>query len=59
MAGVIEPTRGKITRRGRITSLLTLGSGMRNDLDGYQNIRRIGLLLGFSIKEIAAITPDI
>ena len=59
MGGIIEPTRGKITRRGRIISLLTLGSGMQEDLDGYQNIRRLCLLRGFSIREIAAITPEI
>ena len=59
LAGVLEPSRGKISRCGRITSLLTYGSGMQPDLDGYQNIRRMGLLRGFSIKEVEAMTPDI
>ena len=59
MAGVLEPIRGRISRRGNITSILTIGSGMEQELDGYQNIRRIGLLRGFSIKEIEAMTPEI
>ncbi len=59
LAGVLEPTDGTITRRGSITALLTMGSGMENDLDGYQNIRRIGLLRGFTPAEIETLTPDI
>ncbi len=59
IAGVLEPIRGKISRRGRITSLLTFGSGMQPELDGYQNIRRLGLLRGFSIKDVEAMTPEI
>ncbi|MDX1411132.1 MAG: ATP-binding cassette domain-containing protein [Nitrospirales bacterium] len=59
MAGVLEPVRGKISRCGQITSLLTFGSGMQPQLDGYQNIRRMGLLRGFSIREVKDMTPEI
>ncbi len=59
MAGVLEPTRGRISRRGKIQALLTLASGMEGELDGYQNIRRIGLLRGFPRAEIEAVTPEI
>ena len=59
MAGVLEPTRGRISRRGRIQALLTIGSGMEAELDGYQNIRRVGLLRGFPRAEIEAVIPEI
>jgi ABC-type polysaccharide/polyol phosphate transport system ATPase subunit len=32
---------------------------MENEFDGYQNIRRVGLLRGFSIQEIEQMTPEI
>ena len=59
LAGVLEPTSGKITRRGNITALLTINSGMENEFDGYQNIRRVGLLRGFSAQEIDEMVPEI
>jgi homopolymeric O-antigen transport system ATP-binding protein len=59
LAGVLEPTSGKISRRGDITALLTVNSGMENEFDGYQNIRRIGLLRGFTAAEIDDMTPEI
>jgi lipopolysaccharide transport system ATP-binding protein len=59
MAGILEPSDGTIRRRGSITSLLTIGSGMELELDGYQNIRRIGLLRGFTLEEIDAVTEEI
>ena len=59
MAGVLEPTVGDIDRRGDITSLLTISSGMESELDGYQNIRRVGLLRGFTPNQIEAMTEEI
>ncbi len=59
LAGVLEPTSGQITRAGNITALLTINSGMENEFDGYQNIRRVGLLRGFSAEQIDAMVPEI
>ena len=59
MAGILEPSNGNIARRGSITSLLTIGSGMELELDGYQNIRRIGLLRGYTSEEIESVTEEI
>lgn len=59
LAGILEPTAGSIIRKGNITALLTINSGMENEFDGYQNIRRVGLLRGFSAEEITEMTPDI
>lgn len=59
MAGVVEPTSGTVTRSGTITSLLTIGSGMEPELDGHQNIRRVGLLRGFTPTEIESMAEEI
>jgi len=59
MTGVLEPTRGNVTRQGQITGILTMGCGTEGELNGYQNIRRLGLLRGFTLQEIQEITPEV
>ncbi len=51
MAGSYFPTAGKITRNGRVATVLELGAGMDPDLSGYENIIRMRILLGMSVKE--------
>lgn len=51
MAGSYFPTEGSITRKGRIATVLELGAGMDPDLSGYENIIRMSILLGMSVKE--------
>ena len=38
MAGVYPPTRGRVTRSGRVTALLTQGLGLNLDRTGRENI---------------------
>ena len=52
IAGVIEPTSGKIMRHGRVTALLELGTGFNHEMSGYDNIYLNGTLIGMSKKEI-------
>jgi ABC-type polysaccharide/polyol phosphate transport system ATPase subunit len=59
MAGVLEPNRGHVNRTGKINAILNIASGFEPELTGYQNIRRVGLLRGFSKTEIEALTPEI
>jgi ABC-type polysaccharide/polyol phosphate transport system ATPase subunit len=59
MAGVYTPVSGRIERRGRISTMLELGAGMDPELSGYENITRMGVLLGMSMREIAEHVPDI
>jgi len=59
LAGVLEPTRGQIARHGSVNALLNIGAGMSGDLTGEENIRRVGLLRGFSTAEINTKLPEI
>lgn len=59
MAGVYFPVSGKITRQGRIATMLELGAGMDPELSGYENIIRIGVLMGLSVKEIKSRIEEI
>lgn len=48
-----EPTRGYIDVKGRIGSLLEVGTGFHPDLTGRENLFLNGVILGMSRKEIA------
>ncbi len=51
VAGIIRPTSGRITTRGRIASLLELGAGFHPDLTGRENVYLNASILGLSRKE--------
>lgn len=59
MAGILEPTSGAITRNGEIASILTIGSGMELELDGYQNISRMCMLKGYSLSDSRSMSEEI
>ncbi|MGX8009142.1 ABC transporter ATP-binding protein [Mesorhizobium sp. ORM8.1] len=59
IAGIFEPTLGKISVTGRIATVFGLGTGALPDLSGYENIRRMSMLLGATFKEAEASIPDI
>ncbi len=59
MAGIYPPAGGTIRREGRTSTIIEVGSGMDVELSGYENIRRMGLLLGLSQAEIDRVLPDI
>lgn len=50
--GVLLPDAGTIRSSGRITGLLELGTGFDLSMNGLQNIRTNGLLLGMGEEEI-------
>lgn len=56
LAGVVQPTVGRVTVQGRIAALLELGLGFHGDFSGRENLRIAGNLLGLSEREIAART---
>ena len=54
IAGVIKPTRGRVSVDGRIAALLELGSGFHPDYTGYANIDLAAALLGLDPARIAS-----
>lgn len=48
LAGILVPEQGCVTMRGRISTLLTIGVGMNQNLTGRENIRLGGLAMGIS-----------
>jgi ABC-2 type transport system ATP-binding protein len=51
IAGILRPSRGSISTRGRIASLLALGAGFHNELTGRENVYLNAALMGLSRKE--------
>lgn len=53
IAGVLHPSSGRVTVRGRISPLLALGAGFHPDLDGRENIILNGVLMGLTRREVS------
>lgn len=52
LSRITEPTLGKVTIRGRVASLLEVGTGFHPELSGRENIFLNGAILGMSRVEI-------
>lgn len=52
LSQITPPTTGKITIKGRVASLLEVGTGFHGELTGRENIYLNGAILGMSHKEI-------
>jgi lipopolysaccharide transport system ATP-binding protein len=52
LSRITEPTIGRIRVRGRVASLLEVGTGFHPELTGRENIYLNGALLGMTKKEI-------
>jgi lipopolysaccharide transport system ATP-binding protein len=52
LSRITEPTRGRISIRGRVASLLEVGTGFHPELTGRENIFLNGAILGMSRAEI-------
>ena len=48
VSGIMEPTRGRIVRRGKIAALLELASGFDGDLTVKENAYLRGAMLGYT-----------
>jgi lipopolysaccharide transport system ATP-binding protein len=52
LSRITEPTGGRVTLRGRVASLLEVGTGFHPELSGRENIFLNGAILGMSRLEI-------
>lgn len=56
---ITEPTQGRISIKGRVASLLEVGTGFHPELTGRENIFLNGAILGMSRREIRAKLDEI
>ena len=52
LSRIVEPSRGQVTMRGRVASLLEVGTGFHPELTGRENIYLNGSILGMKKREI-------
>ncbi len=59
LAGVYEPTQGRISVKGRISSMVDISLGVDGHLTGRENIINMARRRGFATKQILARMPEI
>ncbi|MBN2055528.1 ABC transporter ATP-binding protein [bacterium] len=59
MAGILKPTAGTVSVRGRVSALIELGAGFHPEISGRENIFINGIMLGLTKREIQARYNDI
>jgi len=59
LSRITEPTSGRIEVRGRVSSLLEVGTGFHPELTGRENIQLNGAILGMTRQEIRERFDDI
>jgi ABC-type polysaccharide/polyol phosphate transport system ATPase subunit len=59
MAGIYKPTFGHVSIEGSVSTIIEIGAGMDPELSGYENIFRMGLLLGSSMASMEEKIGDI
>jgi homopolymeric O-antigen transport system ATP-binding protein len=59
LSKITEPTAGRAEIRGRVGSLLEVGTGFHNELTGRENVYLNGSILGMSRREMARKFDDI
>src|SRR5215472_13612625 len=52
LSRITEPTEGRVTIKGRVASLLEVGTGFHPELTGHENIFLNGAILGMTRTEI-------
>jgi ABC-type polysaccharide/polyol phosphate transport system, ATPase component len=59
IAGVLKPTSGCVTVKGRVSPLLELGAGFHPELSGRENILLNGILMGLTRTDVMSKINDI
>src|SRR5262245_49492202 len=52
VAGILQPTSGTVSVKGRVSALLELGAGFNPEFSGRDNVYLNGSILGLSSKQI-------
>src|SRR5690606_10652880 len=52
LSNIVKPTKGRVVGRGRINSLLEVGTGFHGELSGRENIYLNGYFLGMQRGEV-------
>lgn len=53
LAGILQPSRGRVTVRGRVAALIELGAGFHPEISGRDNVFINGAILGLSRKQVS------
>ncbi len=59
LAGIVRPTAGELRVRGKVASILELGSGFHPELTGRQNVSLNAAMLGLTAAETRERLPEI
>ena len=59
LAGIYQPSKGKVYTKGKLVPFIELGVGFNPELTGRDNVYLNGAILGFSEKEIEAMYKEI
>ena len=59
LAGILDPSEGRVSVSGRVSTLLTLGAGFEMELSGRDNIDLTAALLGIDHRLMVQLTPEI
>lgn len=59
IGGILQPTTGSVSRRGRMAALLELGAGFHPDLTGRDNVYLNASILGLTREETDKIFDDV
>ncbi|QXL83547.1 ABC transporter ATP-binding protein [Comamonas sp. NLF-1-9] len=59
LTGTLQPTQGRLERRGRVTAILELGAGFHPDFTGRQNLYFGGSLIGIGAAQMRQLEPEI
>lgn len=59
LSSITSPTHGSVKLKGRVASLLEVGTGFHQELSGRDNVFLNGAILGMSTREVASKFDDI
>jgi ABC-type polysaccharide/polyol phosphate transport system ATPase subunit len=59
LAGIYEPTRGRVHSAGRVSALLTASVGLNPELTGRENIKTRGMFMGIHPRDMRGHVDEI